>query len=146
MFSWFLKLLGINEDKPVPSGSSLLDANKKNEPEQSIKEVTIETQLIAKPETAIKTEVKPEVEPIVESEKEAEPELEKEPEPEPEEEESKPEQVKSLIDEFPSLKANVIKALSDAGFSSKELIDKAGDKDLLALKGIGPASIKVLRS
>ena len=142
MFSWFLKLLGINEDKPVPSGSSLLDANKKNEPEQSIKEVTIETQLIAKPETAIKTEVKPEVEPIVESG----PELEKEPEPEPEEEESKPEQVKSLIDEFPSLKANVIKALSDAGFSSKELIDKAGDKDLLALKGIGPASIKVLRS
>ena len=142
MFSWFFKLLGINEDKPVPSGSSLLDANKKNEPEQSIKEVTIETQLIAKPETAIKTEVKPEVEPIVESE----PELEKEPEPEPEEEESKPEQVKSLIDEFPSLKANVIKALSDAGFSSKELIDKAGDKDLLALKGIGPASIKVLRS
>ncbi len=131
MFSWFLKLLGINEDKPVSSGSNLLDANKKDEPEQSVKEVTIEAPLIPEPETVIKTEVKPEVEQTAEPGKESE---------------SEPEQVKSLIDEFPSLKANVIKVLSDAGFTSKELVEKASDKDLLALKGIGPASIKVLRS
>ena len=123
MFSWFLKLLGINEDKPDSSGSSLLDANKKNEAEPSASNSTIETPQQPEPE------------------KSPEPEAEIEPTPDPE-----PKQEKSLADEFPGLKANIIKALSDAGFISKELIAKASDKDLLALKGIGPASIKVLRS
>ncbi|MCK5648988.1 MAG: hypothetical protein KAI22_08925, partial [Gammaproteobacteria bacterium] len=63
------------------------------------------------------------------------------PEPEPEQEAIS----RSLADEFPDLKANYAKVLEDAGFTTKAAIDKAGDKDLLALKGIGKATLKILR-
>jgi len=96
MFNWFLKLLGIEEDKPAHSDNSFMKAAE------------------AKP-----AESKPE------------------PKPEP--------AAKSLEDEFPDLKANYIKVLNAAGFTTKAAIDTAGDDDLLALKGIGQATLKVLR-
>ena len=183
MFSWFLKLLGINEDRPASSENTFLDTSKKIESERSASATTIETpqqpepeqpepeqpepeqpepEKSPEPEAVIEPEVKPEAEkaeepepePVPEPESIAEPEADKS-EPEPEEESEpkptpeatpEPEQAKSLADDFPGLKANVIKTLNNAGFTSKDLIDKASDKELLALKGIGPASIKVFRS
>ncbi|MCW8932894.1 MAG: hypothetical protein OQL19_21970, partial [Gammaproteobacteria bacterium] len=65
-----------------------------------------------------------------------------EPEPEPEPEPAS----KSLIEEFPELKANYAKVLEEAGFKTKASIDKASDKDILALKGIGQATLKILRA
>ena len=99
MFNWFLKLLGIEEDKPAQSDNSFMEA----------------------------TEAKP-----------AEPKAELKPKPEL--------AAKSLEDEFPGLKANYVKVLEEAGFTTKASIDKASDKDLLALKGIGKATLKIIRA
>jgi len=139
MFSWFLKLLGINEDRPASSGNTFLDTSKKIESEQSATETTIETPQQPEPEKSPEPEavIKPEVEPEAEQAEKPEPK----PTPEPE-----PEQKKSLADQLPGLKANHIKALNNAGFTSKGQLDMASDKELLALKGIGPACIKVIRS
>ena len=115
MFSWFLRLLGINEDRPTASKSSLLSAT---EAQQQAKQKT---------EASPKVDTKPTV-----SEKTT-----KAPPPKKDK--------KSLGDVYPDLKSNIIKVLSSAGFDSKKAINKASDKELLALKGVGKATIKVLR-
>jgi hypothetical protein len=51
----------------------------------------------------------------------------------------------SLEQVFPDLKANFVQILMDAGYKTKADIDKADDKALLALKGIGQATLKILR-
>jgi len=113
MFSWFLKLLGIDEDRPAPSGNSLLNAS----PTQANTPAEKPSEPAAKPKA-------------VPAEKKA---AKKKP------------ATQSLNDAYPGLKVNIIKILSDAGFDSKNAIDKAKDKDLLALKGIGQATINKLR-
>jgi len=120
MFSWFLRLLGINEDRPTASKSSLLSAT---EAQQQAKQ---------KPKASPKVETKPTV-----SEKTTKAPTPKNPPPK--------KKKLSLGDTYPDLKANIIKVLSSAGFDSKKAIDKASDKELLALKGVGKATIKVLR-
>ena len=118
MFSWFLRLLGINEDRPTASKSSLLSAS---EAQQQAKQ-------------------KPKASPKVESKPAASKKTTKAP---TQKKEKKDKQ--SLGDVYPDLKSNIIKVLSSAGFDSKKAIDKASDKELLALKGVGKATIKVLR-
>ncbi|MCU7834506.1 MAG: hypothetical protein KZQ83_04550 [gamma proteobacterium symbiont of Taylorina sp.] len=118
MFRWFLKLLGIDEDRPASSGNSILNST----PTQSTAPVAEQT------EQAPPTE--PEVKPAAVKKKAAA---------------TKP-KAQSLSDTYPDLKANIIKILSKAGFDSKASIDKANDEELLALKGIGQASLKILRS
>ena len=118
MFRWFLRLLGINEDRPSASKSSLLTAT---EAQQQAKQKT------QKPEASPKGESKP-----IASKKTTKSPPQKK-------------QKQSLADVYPDLKSNIIKVLNSAGFDSKKAIDKASDKDLLALKGVGKATIKVLR-
>ncbi len=115
MFSWFLKLLGINEDRPTASKSSLLSASEAQQ------------QATQKPKASPKVETKPTV-------------SEKTTKASPQKKDNK-----SLGDVYPDLKSNIIKVLSSAGFDSKKAINKASDKELLALKAIGKATIKVLR-
>ncbi len=137
MFSWFLKLLGIDEDRPASSGNSYLDTN-------SSSSVTTSTATNTVTDTVPKEESKPEPEEKKEEIVEVPPKAEgtsPEPEPEPEPKASS----KSLSDEIPGLKANYIKVLEEAGFTTKVAVDKATDKELLALKGIGKASLKLMR-
>ena len=116
-FDKFLKLLGIEEDKPVSSDNAF----------------SVTSQ--AAPAATVKTNT---VEPAKSEPKKTEPE----PEPEPEPEKTAAD---SLQDAYPGLKANFVKVLTEAGFDSKVAIDKASDKELLALKGIGQATLKILR-
>ena len=132
MFSWFLKLLGIDEDKPVASKNSFLDTSTKSEADNAVKETLVDTAEQPEPE-------KQQKETLDSVEESTETLLE--PEPKSEEPVSK-----SLADEFPDLKANYIKVLNEAGYTSKALIDKAGDKELLDLKGVGKATLKLLRA
>ncbi|WP_198266490.1 hypothetical protein [sulfur-oxidizing endosymbiont of Gigantopelta aegis] len=145
MFSWFLKLLGIEEDRPSAPNNAYLQATKKNdtassELTQSKSEVEVET----------KAEIAPEIQPSVATpEQQASPEAEVRKEdtvksPEPDDKVATPE-LKSLADEYPTLKTNYIKILEEAGLTNKAAISVASDKDLLALKGIGKASLKILR-
>ncbi len=131
MFSWFLKLLGINEDKPVVSKNSFLDTSTKSESDNTVKETIADT--AEQPEPQQQQKETPEA-----VEKSTDTLVE--PEPKSEEPVSR-----SLADDFPDLKANYIKVLNEAGYTSKALIDKAGDKELLELKGIGKATLKLLR-
>jgi len=138
MFSWFLKLLGIEEDKPVSSNNSFManKANKKSEPSPPKEQA-----ITPEPEAEV---ISPEPEAEVTSQEPEAGITSPEPEPEPE---TSPEPVsKSLSEEFPELKANFVKVLTEAGFTSKAAIDKADDKELLALKGIGQATLKILRN
>ncbi len=128
MFSWFLKLLGINEDKPVVSKNSFLDTSTKSKSDNTVKETIADTAEQPEPEKETPEAVEKSTDTLVE------------PEPKSEEPVSK-----SLADEFPDLKANYIKVLNEGGYTSKALIDKAGDKELLELKGIGKATLKLLR-
>lgn len=134
MFSWFLKLIGIDEDKPSASGNSYLDTSLQSNSNDadSTKAPIVET--TTEPETTPEPEATPEPEPTPEPEHT--PELDSSPEPAP----------KSLSDEFPDLKSNYIKVLNEAGFTSKALVAKASDKELLDLKGIGKATLKLLRT
>jgi len=126
MFNWFLRLLGIEEQKPASSKSSLLDSNAAKPAEaQPVKESPSEPEQKPEPEQKSQETVAATIEAA-------------EPEPEP--------ASMSLADEIPGLKANYIKVLTEAGFSTKAAIDKASDKELLALKGIGQATVKILRS
>ncbi len=111
MFSWLLKLLGIEDDKPVAKKAVVVEATVASPPINESKEAIDTINQVAN--TII------------------------EPEPEPE---------LPLAEVFPALKANYIKVLSEAGFASKEAINKASDKELLGLKGIGKATLKILRS
>ena len=118
MFKWFLKLLGINEDRPTAK-SSLLSAA---EAQTQVKEKEpAKQQPAAEKKPAPKAEIKAEAP------------------------QTSPIESQSINDAYPDLKANIIKILAGAGFSTKAAIDKAADQELLALKGIGQATIKVLR-
>jgi len=140
MFSWFLKLLGIDEDRPNTSGSSYLDSSA-NKTTKTTKSTTNETQAEEKPKPAAEAKPKsaPEPKPQEETPKE------KPKPPEKAKEAAAKSAAKSLADEFPDLKANYVKVLEDAGFTTKAAIDKVSDKELLALKGIGQASLKIMR-
>jgi hypothetical protein len=121
MFSKLLKLLRIQKDKPVSATENSVINEKKadNKKETAIKETAIKEGVQEeKPADALNT---------------AEIHVE-------------PETVKSLSEEYPGLKANFITVLEEAGFTSKALIDNVDDKDILALKGIGQATLKILRS
>ncbi len=152
MFSWFLKLLGIDEDRPASTGNTYLNSSSSSTAKEAeVKsapapvEASVEDSAPAAPEK-IETPPEPESEPTPEPEKAAA-EVEPAPESPPVEKTVVPEAAEqSLADAFPMLKANYAKVLEEAGFTSKELIDKAADKDLLALKGIGKATLKILRS
>ncbi len=109
MFSWLLKLLGIEDDKPVAKKAVVVEATVASPPINESKEAIDTINQVAN------TIIEPE------------PEL-------------------PLAEVFPALKANYIKVLSEAGFASKEAINKASDKELLGLKGIGKATLKILRS
>ncbi len=124
MFSWFLKLLGIDEDRSNTSGNSYLDSSTKETGSSSVE--TVEVKAAVDETSADKTKEEPRTvqEKTVDS-------TETEPE--------------SLAAEFPSLKANYIKVLEEGGFKTKAAVDKASDKELLELKGIGKASLKILR-
>ena len=130
MFSWFLKLLGIDEDRPTASGNSYLDSSAKSANNNTTE--TTAAKAVEEPESQSE-----EVDTPAEV-TDTSPEPEPEPEPEP--------ASKSLSDEYPGLKANYVKVLEEAGFTTKAAIDKASDKDLLALKGIGKATLKIMRS
>ena len=130
MFSWFLKLLGINEDRPATSNNSILNSS---------------------PAPAKQVE-KPEPAPAPEPKAEIAPEPKPAAAPEPTQEKAKAAKSKapkskkqSLTDAYPDLKSNIIKKLSDAGFKTKAAITKADDDKLLAIKGIGKATLKILR-
>lgn len=128
MFSWFLKLLGINEEKPAKSTNSLLSASEAQSQakKQAEKKTPPKTETKSAPEKIIEKPVAPPVElPITKK--------------------TSPKKNQSVSDAYPGLKANIIKKLKGAGFTTKEAIDKAKDKELLALKGIGQATIKILR-
>ena len=133
MFSWFLKLLGIDEDRPTASRNSYLDSSAK-----SATNNTTET-------TAAKTVEEPESQPEEVPDTPAEV-TDTSPAPAPAPEPKPKAAPKSLSDEYPGLKANYVKVLEEAGFTTKASIDKASDKDLLALKGIGKATLKIMRS
>ncbi len=169
MFSWFLKLLGINEDRPAASNNSLLNttpaqaaetpapAAEKSKPEPvsqpepepeptpEVAEKLKEEPAAAKP--VISETINETISETSQEEQPVEPEKPKQatttaPKPEP-----KPEpETKSLADEFPGLKANFVKVLTEAGFDSRKAIDNATDKELLAVKGIGQATVKILRN
>lgn len=138
MFNWFLKLLGIDEDRPSASGNSYLDSsasntsNTKSTASSAVKTAAVKETSAETSSTASKEETKAAPEKTIDSSVKA---TETIPEPE-----SKP-----LADEFPNLKANYIKVLEEGGFATKAAIDKGSDKDLLALKGIGKATVKILR-
>ncbi len=144
MFNWFLKLLGIDEDRPSASGNSYLDNNASNTSNtnstasSAVKTAAVKETPAETISTASKEEAKTAPEKTIDSSVKAT-ETIPEPEPEPEPES------KSLADEFPNLKANYIKVLEEGGFTTKAAIDKGSDKDLLALKGIGKATVKILR-
>jgi len=125
MFSWFLKLLGINEDRPAASSSSLLNSTTAKEQAKPKPATSSETK--AEPKAEVKAQPKAKVK--VEATKKSTSKTTK----------------ASLSDEFPDLKANLIKVLNEAGFNNKAAIKKASDKELLALKGIGQATLKILR-
>lgn len=161
MFSWFLKLLGIDEDRPASSNNSLLNTTSSQAAAHSTSQAQAQAQAKSKPEPepAPKAE-EPKVEKMVKEEPAAvKPVAEKKkteqkpkqqaktktkPKPKPKKTSAKP-AAKSLADEFPGLKVNFVKVLTEAGFDTKEAIGKATDKELLALKGIGQATIKILR-
>lgn len=129
MFSWFLKLLGIEEDKPVSSDNAFSATNK------PAPAATPEVKKAEAPKTQTEqtpAEEKSAPETIAKAESESESEAE-------------PPSVNSLQDVYPGLKANFVKVLTEAGFKDKAAIDNAPDKDLLALKGIGQATLKILR-
>jgi|GEM_PF-5797845 len=82
-----------------------------------------------------------------------EPTLQSSPEPEPEPEKAQAPKVsetkltaEQMVEAFTDLKINYAKMLIDAGFDNVDKVKKATDKELLAIKGIGKATIKVLRS
>ena len=135
MFSWFLKLLGINEDRPAAANNSLLNSKpapvkEDNKAAEVVAEPKIETKVAAKVEAKVEAKVKPKVEA-----------------PAKEKPAKKPAKAKkqSLSDAYPDLKSNIVKILSAAGFKTKAAIDKANDDELLALKGIGKATLNILR-
>ena len=153
MFSWFLKLLGIDEDRPTASQNSYLDSSAKSnttqtkisEPEKKSKpSPEPEIKPDSKPETSPKKS-KPKAEPVKKPEPKAKAKVETKSEKKPAKQVEKKSDTKSLSDDFPTLKANYIKVLEEAGFTTKADIDKASDKDLLALKGIGKATLKIMR-
>ena len=146
MFSWFLKLLGINEDRPAASNNSLLNTT----PAQAAETPTPAAEK-SEPEAVSEPEPAPEVEVEVEEKLKEEPEKPKQatktaPEPKAEPEPEPAAETKSLADEFPGLKANFVKVLTEAGFDSRKAIEKATDKELLTVKGIGQATVKILRN
>lgn len=51
-----------------------------------------------------------------------------------------------LIDKCAGLKSNYATMLIDAGFDNLAKIEQASDKELLAIKGIGKATVKLLRN
>ena len=150
-FDKFLKLLGIEEDKPVSSDNAFSVTG------QSAPAATAKTHAAEPATEPVKSEPKkaePEPEPVVSvaekpvaetiAKEEAPEDTVPEPEPEPEPEPAKT-AADSLQAAYPGLKANFVKVLTEAGFDSKAAIDKASDKELLALKGIGQATLKILR-
>ena len=134
MFKWFLKLIGIDEDRPV-SNSSLLSAS------EAQSQVQKKTPPVVKQESS--TAKKQESSTVAKQESSTASKKESKQKPAPK---TKSKQEKSsLNDDYPDLKSNLVKTLTAAGFSTKSAIDKAKDKELLALKGIGKATIKLLR-
>ncbi len=123
-FDKFLKLLGIEEQQPDSSSNAFSVTDKHAIVENKAVEVEEQKVQVVKqeksvPETIAREETTVDIssEPVTES----------------------------LSDVYPGLKANFIKVLSEAGFNTKTAIDKASDKELLALKGIGQATLKILR-
>ena len=120
MFSKLLKLLGIRKNKPVSSTDSYVLNEKKadNKMDTAMDTAANEESQEKKPAENLNTAEIP----------------------------VEPDTVRSLSEEYPGLKANFISVLEEAGLTSKALIDKVDDKDILALKGIGQATLKILRS
>lgn len=150
MFSWFLKLLGIDESRPASTGNTYLDTSPASTTakEPGTKAEPTPTPVAESTPVAAENTAPAESAAVLEPEK-AKEAVESEAEIPPAESvatETTAAPAESLIDAYPALKANYAKVLEEAGFTSKELIDKAADKDLLALKGIGKATLKILRS
>lgn len=152
MFNWFLKLLGINEDRPNTSANSYLDSSTSNKTNSITNEAAAKAEEVSKPVEKARSADTPKSElkskPAAESKPQA-PRQEKPQEKQKSPEKAKPAApkpaAKSLADEFLDLNANYVKILQEGGFTTKAAIEKASDKELLELKGIGKATLKILR-
>jgi len=105
----------------------------------------VETKPVAEIKPKVETKPVAEIKPKVETKPvaEAKPEADKQTTPK----KHKPEIVsaESIAASFSGLKPHYAKMLIEAGFDSVQKITNASDKELLSIKGIGKASLKILR-
>lgn len=52
----------------------------------------------------------------------------------------------AIAERFPEIPQSVLDALEAAGFGGREAIDAASDDELLAVEGVGPATLAKLRA
>jgi len=135
MFRLLLKLLGL-EQYEYPENSGIV---KNNNPSSSItsqakvqQKVTVESE--PKQQVEVKSEPKQKVKVKPES-KQENPEVKAEP----------VSAAEILVEKYSGLKSNYAKMLIEAGYDSLAKIEQASDKELLAIKGIGKATVKLLR-
>jgi DNA integrity scanning protein DisA with diadenylate cyclase activity len=151
MFKFMLRILGLEKYEYPENNKPIMINNNQSSP--------IETQPKAEVKTEFKTqsESKPEEKPEVEL-KEVEQKIEAKSKPE-----AKPVTKKEptatnktkkenevltadvLVETFSGLKSNYAKMLIDAGFDNLTKINNASDKELLSIKGIGKATLQLLR-
>jgi len=163
MFRLLLKILGLekyeypeyktpigalkNKKQAAPvQNQSNIESNQKVEtkPVAEIKP-EVETKPVAEIKPKVETKPVAEIKPKVETKPvaEAKPEADKQTTPK----KHKPEIVsaESIAASFSGLKPHYAKMLIEAGFDSVQKITNASDKELLSIKGIGKASLKILR-
>ena len=132
MFKFLLRLLGIEKyEYPETDKPLVMNTGSNNQP-------------------SVKSQPEPEPEPEPERKPKSAPALKPAPKPAPEQANkdqasSSSLTVEMLMDEFPGLKINYAKMLIEMGFDNLEKINKASDSELVAIKGIGKATVKLLR-
>jgi hypothetical protein len=136
MFRLLLKLLGL-EQYEYPENSGLIKSDNQSS--------TIKPQAEAKPEPKPKPkQEKINSEPKQETEIKAEPKQKSGVKAEPVAA-SNILTAEMLVENYAGLKSNYAKMLIEAGFDSLAKIEHASDKELLAIKGIGKATAKLLK-
>jgi DNA integrity scanning protein DisA with diadenylate cyclase activity len=135
MFKLLLKILGLDKYE-YPEVELKAIVKKAPVPEQKIANTSVKEE---KPEVAVEKKV----------EQIAKPEVKADPEPVVQVGASSSKEIKinaeQLAEKISGLKVNYAKTLIVAGFASIEKIKSAKDSDLVAIKGIGKATVKLIR-
>lgn len=158
MFRLLLKLLGLEKYEYPESKIGIVKNNTQSTSINSQPAPKQEAEIKPEAKQQIKTQAKPEPKQQIKPETKPEPKQQIKPEAKPKpkqqiEPEAKPDPIATtivltaemLVDKYSGLKSNYAKMLIDAGFDDLAKIEQASDKELEAIKGIGKATVKLLR-